>query len=76
MNTEASNAILERPRVRRQREIYQNTQRFNVVWSIDLRPGDEQSTINMRAQNIERNNLNQFTWNTWEVHTSDNVSSL
>ena len=37
---------------------------------------DEQSTINMRVQNIERNNLNQFTRNTWEVHTSDNVSSL
>ena len=38
--------------------------------------GDEQSTINMRVQNTEGNNVNQFTRNTWEVHTSDNVSSL
>ena len=38
--------------------------------------GDEQSTINMRLQNTEGNNLNQFTHNTWEVHTSDNISSL
>ena len=37
-NTEASKANLERPRVRTQREIYQKTQRFNVVRSIDLRP--------------------------------------
>ena len=74
---EASKANLERPRVIRQQEIHQKTQIFNVVRSIDLRPqGDEQSTINMRVQNTERNNLNQFTQNTWEVHTSDNVSSL
>ena len=38
--------------------------------------GDEQSSINMRVQNTKINNLNQFTRNTWEVHTSDDVSSL
>ena len=38
--------------------------------------GVEQSTINIRVQNIEGNNLNQFTQNTWEVHTNDNVSRL
>ena len=38
VNAEASNANLERLRVRRQREIYQKIQRFNVVRSIDLRP--------------------------------------
>ena len=37
---------------------------------------DEQSTINMRVQNTKRNNLNQFTRNTWEVHTCDNVLNL
>ena len=40
-----------------------------------IHKGDEQSTINMRVQNTERNNLNQFPRNTWEVHTSDNVSA-
>ena len=37
-NAEASKANFKRLRVRRQQEIYQETQRFNVVRSIDLRP--------------------------------------
>ena len=51
----------------------------DLTWfgqSTYVQKGDKQSTINMRVQNIERNNLNQFTRNTWEVHTSDNISSL
>ena len=51
----------------------------DLTWfgqSTYVHKADEQSTINMRVQNTERNNLNQFTQNTWEVHTSDNVSSL
>ena len=51
----------------------------DLTWfgqSTYVHKGDEQSTINMRVQNIEGNNLNQFTRNTWEVHTSDNVSIL
>ena len=51
----------------------------DLMWfeqSTYVHKGDEQSTINMRVQNTERNNLNQFTRNTWEIHTSDSVSSL
>ena len=51
----------------------------NLTWlgqSTYVYKEDEQSTINMRVQNKERKNLDQFTRNTWEVHTSDNVSSL
>ena len=67
---EASNTNIDRPRVGRQREIYQKTQRFNVFGqSTYVHKGDEQSTINLRVQNTERNNLNPFTRNTWEVHT-------
>ena len=55
---EASNANLKRQRVRRQREIYQKTQR--LTWfgqSTYVHKGDEKSTINMRVQNTMRNNL-------------------
>ena len=48
----------------------------DLTWfgqSTYVHKGDEQSTINVRVQNTEGNNLNQFTRNTWEVHTSDNV---
>ena len=51
----------------------------DLTWfgqSTYVHKGDEQSTISMRVQNTEGNNLNQFTRNTWEVYTSDNVSSL
>ena len=51
----------------------------DLTWfsqSTYVHKGDGQSTINMRVQITESNNLNQFTRNTWEVHTSDNVSSL
>ena len=53
--------------------------RHNLTWfghSTYVHKEDEKSTINMRVQNIEGNNHNQFTQNTWEVHTSDNVSNL
>ena len=51
----------------------------DLTWfgqSTYVHKGDEKSTISMRVQNTEGNNLNQFTRNTWEVHTSDNISSL
>ena len=64
-NAEASKANLERPWVRRQTR---NTPKeTNLTWfgqSTYVHKGDEQSTINMRVQNIERNNLNKFTRNT------------
>ena len=51
----------------------------DLTWfgqSTYVHKGDEQSTINMRVQKYREKQLNQFTQNTWEVHTSDNVSSL
>uniref|UniRef100_A0A0V0HP82 Putative ovule protein n=1 Tax=Solanum chacoense TaxID=4108 RepID=A0A0V0HP82_SOLCH len=60
-----ANQNLERPRLRRQTR---NTPKeTDLTWfgqSTYVHKGDEQSTINMRVQNIERNNFKQFTRNT------------
>jgi len=64
-NAEASKTNLERPRVRRQ--VRNTSKETDLTWfgqSTYVHKGDEQSTINMRIQNIERNNLKQFTRNT------------
>ena len=53
---------------------YKDSTRFGQ--STYVHKGDEQSTINMRVQIQRETTSTKFTQNTWEVHTSDNVSSL